>query len=123
MSAATLSAAHVPYFGLLRHARALLVLPVAVFVLAFLFIPTATVLVNSFLTPSRAGDQAFTLQNYWLIISDEFYWEVILRSLRISGMAVFCAVLLGYPAALYVFFSESRWRKWFLFIVVSPLFL
>jgi putative spermidine/putrescine transport system permease protein len=88
----------------------------------FLVAPLLAILVNS-LTVSKAGVVSFSLANFGKVLTDGFYWEILLRTLRISLITTAITLLLAYPAALYLYFSESRWRRIFLFIVISPLFL
>jgi putative spermidine/putrescine transport system permease protein len=91
--------------------------------LFFFVVPMLVVLANS-LTATGAGDRTvFTFANYVQVLTDGFYWEVFGRTLKISALTTAGALLLGYPAALYLYFSQSRWRRVFLFIVVSPLFV
>ncbi|GAA4323807.1 ABC transporter permease [Pigmentiphaga soli] len=99
--------------------RALLLLPVILFLFVFLLIPFGIVLVNSLSSDGRP----LTLANYIDIVADEFYWDVMWRTLRISLFTTLAALCLGYPAALYLYFSQSRWRRVFLFVVISPLFI
>jgi putative spermidine/putrescine transport system permease protein len=101
---------------------AALLLPTLAIAVFFFVIPMAAVLVNS-LSTGVAGTRQYTLGNYLSILTDDFYWEVILRTLRISLLTTLVSLLLAYPAALYIYFSESNWRRVFLLIVVSPLFI
>jgi putative spermidine/putrescine transport system permease protein len=88
----------------------------------FFVVPMLVVLANS-LTGGEGDRTYFTFANYVQVVTDGFYWEVLGRTLRISALTTAAALLLGYPAALYLYFSQSRWRRVFLFIVVSPLFV
>jgi putative spermidine/putrescine transport system permease protein len=100
----------------------LLLLPTLLVTIVFFVVPMTTVLVTS-LTLNGAEAAGYTLGNYVSIVTDDFYWEVMLRTFKISVLTTVGALLLGFPAALYVYFSESRWRQIFLVIVVSPLFI
>ncbi|MDP0930305.1 ABC transporter permease [Paracoccus onubensis] len=99
-----------------------LALPAILVVTIFLFIPFAVIFQNSMTIPSEGGF-AWSVKNYTTILGDSFYWEIIIRTLRISLITTAAALLLGYPAAMYLYFSKSRWRRVFLFVVVSPLFI
>jgi len=100
----------------------LVMTPAVVTSLCFLIVPMVAILINS-LTVSRAGVTSFSLANYLSVLSDGFYWEVLLRTVRISLITTLVTLLLSYPTALYLYFSESRWRRVMLFVVISPLFL
>jgi putative spermidine/putrescine transport system permease protein len=90
--------------------------------LLFFVVPMLTVLYNSVTVP-EAGTLRLSLGQYLAVLSDEFYWEVMLRTLRISLLTTVAALLFSYPAALYLYFSKSSWRRVFLFVIVSPLFV
>ncbi len=100
----------------------LVLLPTLVATVFFFIIPMAAVLVSSF-QAGPFGAQTFTFANYVEIVTDDFYWEVLWRTVRIAVITTLCALILGYPAALYVYFSDSDWRRVLLLIVVSPLFI
>jgi putative spermidine/putrescine transport system permease protein len=102
--------------------RALVAVPMVAASLCFLVAPLLVILVNS-LTVSMAGGVSFSLSNYAKVLTDRFYWDVLLKTVRISLITTVATLLLGYPAALYLYFSESRWRSVLLFIIVSPLFI
>jgi putative spermidine/putrescine transport system permease protein len=100
----------------------LLLLPALFVSLVFFVIPMVTVAAYSLSTPGPEGAR-FTLENYVTVVTDEFYWEVLLRTLYLSLGATLAALVVSYPAALILFFSDSRWRRVFLFIIISPLFI
>ena len=101
----------------------LMIGPASLVSLVFFVIPMLVVLANS-LTATQAGDRTvFTFANYVQVVTDGFYWEVLGRTLKISALTTLAALILGYPSALYLYFSQSRWRRVFLFIIVSPLFV
>lgn len=112
--------------ALQRFARAqaplLLIAPSVLFSALFFITPMAVMLGYS-LSDSDGKATVFTFGNYLQLVSDTYYWEVLLRTTRISLSSTLCALALGYPSALYLFFSRSKWRSVFLFIVISPLFV
>lgn len=105
-----------------RRLGLILLLPTLAIAICFFVIPMSAFLVSS-LSAGAPGAQHYTLSNYTSIITDDFYWEVMLRTVKISVVTTVFALLIGYPAALYVYFSESNWRRVLLLIVVSPLFI
>lgn len=102
--------------------RALVAVPMVAASLCFLVAPLLVILVNS-LTVSTAGNVSFSLDNYIKVLGDRFYWDVLWKTTRISLITTAVTLILGYPAALYLYFSESRWRSVLLFVIVSPLFI
>ncbi len=115
------AASNLPQFTSGRTA-ALMLAPALLIAALFFVVPMIAVFVNSF-TVESGGATHFTLSNYTDFLSDDFYWEIMLRTLRISLITTLVALMVGYPAALYLYFSQSRWRRVFLFLVVSPLFV
>ena len=100
----------------------LLMLPAALVAIAVFVVPMSAIVVSAFMT-GRGASEHLSIANYLNILTDDFYWEVLLRSVRVSVFATLATLVLGYPAALYLFFSESRWRQFFLVIAISPLFV
>jgi putative spermidine/putrescine transport system permease protein len=98
----------------------LMLVPSTLFVVVFFVIPLGVMFAGS-ITDRTAG--GLTIGHYVEILGDEYYWEIILRTVRVGAMSTALALLIGYPAALYLYFSQSRWRRVLLFIVVSPLFV
>lgn len=115
------AASNLPQFTSGRTA-ALMLAPALLIAALFFVVPMIAVFINSF-TVESGGATHFTLSNYTDFLSDDFYWEIMLRTLRISLITTLVALIVGYPAALYLYFSQSRWRRVFLFLVVSPLFV
>ena len=115
------AASNLPQFTSGRTA-ALMLAPALLIAALFFVVPMIAVFINSF-TVESGGATHFTLSNYTDFLSDDFYWEIMLRTLRISLITTLVALMVGYPAALYLYFSQSRWRRVFLFLVVSPLFV
>lgn len=102
----------------------LMLLPALLLSLVFFVIPMVQVALTSILTPESEGQtRKWTLAAYWVVIQDDFYWEVIGRTLHIGILTTLASVVFGYPAALFLYFSRSRWRQVFLFILISPLFV
>ena len=65
----------------------------------------------------------FTLRHYVRLLTDSYYLEIIGRTLAL-GLAVTVATLvIGYPVALFLARTRSRWRNWLTLLVVFPLML
>lgn len=96
--------------------------PAVIIAIAFFIIPMSTI-VFSATTSLQEGVAVFSLDNYLQIIGDSFYWEVLLRTVRVSIFTTIVALIVAYPAALYLYFSESKWRQYFLVVAISPLFI
>jgi putative spermidine/putrescine transport system permease protein len=92
--------------------------------LSFVFIaPICILIVLSFYQmtgPAVVGDEA-SLDNYIHFFSDVFYLRILWNTFILGGTVVFFCLLIGYPVSYYLARSRSRWRGFFLFLVVSPL--
>ena len=65
----------------------------------------------------------FTSRHYVRLLTDSYYLEIIGRTLAL-GLAVTVATLvIGYPVALFLARTRSRWRSWLTLLVVFPLML
>lgn len=113
-----------PALGRFARAQApLLLLAPSVLFSALFFITPMAVMLGYSLSAAEGKATVFTFGHYLHIVSDEYYWEVLFRTMRIALFTTLCALVLGYPSALYLFFSQSGWRRVFLFIIASPLFV
>jgi putative spermidine/putrescine transport system permease protein len=100
----------------------LLLLPAILVAIAVFIVPMSTIVLSGF-TVGRGSAEHLSIDNYVNIVTDGFYWEVLLRTVRVSAYATLAALALGYPAALLLFFSDSRLRQFFLVVAISPLFV
>lgn len=100
----------------------LLLTPVTLLSIAFFVIPMAAIGVSS-LTEGQGRAAHFSLANYIEIVADDFYWEVLARTVRVSIMTTIAALVLSYPAALFLYFFDGWPKKLFLLAAISPLFI
>lgn len=106
--------------------RAILVAPAA----AWLAIAWAWPILLVFAMSLREFDQVtmqlrgYTLEHYTQVLTDPFYLEAFLRSLRIAAITTLLSAILGYPAALHIATMRSqRGRALFTLIVLIPVML
>ena len=64
---------------------------------------------------------AFGLTSYAKLAADNFTWSMTGDSLRLAAVAASIALLLGYPMALFLFRSRSRFRGVLAVAAVAPL--
>lgn len=84
--------------------------------------PMAAILAFSFWTQDYLSvDTTFTLNNYREAFTDPIYRELMLRSLKISGMVTLVTVVLAFPVAYFISFHVRPERKslW-IFLVTIP---
>jgi spermidine/putrescine transport system permease protein len=99
-----------------------LVSPTFVYALVLLAAPLAAIVLLSFWTQQFLTIQRdFTLANYSEALTDPLYRELMLRSLRISGLVTLVTVTLAFPVAYFISFHVRPERKslW-LFLITIP---
>jgi putative spermidine/putrescine transport system permease protein len=65
--------------------------------------------------------EAVALDSYATLFADEFTWALTANSFRLAATASTGAVLLGYPIALFLFRTRSRFRPLLAILAVAPL--
>ena len=100
-----------------------LLLPATVLFVVFFLFPLGVLVANSFHDYSRLAGiiPEFTLKNYVRILSDSYYLEIALRTMRLAFMTSIVTLLIGYPIALYLTVATPRQRAWIILFVLSPL--
>ena len=58
--------------------------------------------------------------NFALLFEDPFYFEALLRSLRVAAISATLCLLVGYPMALAIARAPERWRSTLLLLVILP---
>jgi spermidine/putrescine transport system permease protein len=113
-------------FGKLMRSEAgkglMLVSPTFLYALLLLAAPLVAIVLLSFWTQQFLTIQRdFTLANYTEALTDPLYRELMLRSLRISGLVTLVTVALAFPVAYFISFHVRPERKslW-LFLITIP---
>ena len=96
----------VPYFFLL---------PGIVLLLFFLFLPLLSVL---WPTVFPAG---FSLDAYISFFTDEYYQEILIRTVRIALTTAIICILLGVPTAYFISRCPNKWKGILIAISIFPL--
>src|SRR5215475_3750803 len=101
---------------------ALLALPLALYLAAFLVVPFVNIVVLSFYTysPTRIWTPELTTANY-LALVDGTFGTVLLRTLRLGLVSTLICVVFGYPLAYFLARAERRVALIGLFFLVMPL--
>ncbi|SEO18812.1 spermidine/putrescine transport system permease protein [Salinihabitans flavidus] len=75
-----------------------------------LFVPLMFIVVYSFWLRSAAGaDQVgFFLDNWQEALSDAFYRDILLNTLKIAGITTIVCALMGYPSAYFIARSKGN---------------
>lgn len=95
---------------------AILLAPALIVLLGVFLIPMAYMLMLSFQTK----EAVWSLSNYFLVLKDPYYYEVMWRTLRVSLWTVLFTILLGFPVALYMAKCSPKMRGLITFLIISP---
>jgi putative spermidine/putrescine transport system permease protein len=102
-----------------------LMLPASVLVLVFLALPLLLLFrysLNRFV-PGQFMVEAVTLENYVKFVTDPYYSAVLRTTLMMaSGVTLTCLVA-GFPAALYLARTTTRFKAMLILAVILPLFV
>jgi putative spermidine/putrescine transport system permease protein len=65
----------------------------------------------------------FTLKNWRDLVSDDYFFEIFLRTLRISVMVTLASAVTGIPEAYILIRMRAPWRGIFLLVILGPLLI
>ena len=102
----------------------LLLAPALLLFLGFFVVPLGVVALVSVLTgnPINDPEARFTAQNYAKLLSDRFYLDVLVVTLRVGLWATLASLLVGYPLAWQLARMRSKTlRTLLLMAVLSPM--
>jgi putative spermidine/putrescine transport system permease protein len=63
----------------------------------------------------------FTLKNWFEIAADSYFFEIFMRTFRISVLVTLATILIGVPEAYILNRMSPAWRSAFLLVVIGPL--
>ena len=99
----------------------LLLAPVILWVVAFVVVPAAIMLVYSFAARGTLGGVVLDvrLDNYAAVV-DPVYLRIIVRSIGYAGLTTLLCLAAGYPVAYLIGRAGERWRTALLMAVMVP---
>ena len=109
--------------GLRGRAGLLLFLPATMLVSFAFLVPLGHLVVFSFwraVPGSNLPDRVFSLNNYERILTDPYYLEIYLQTIRISIIATSLSLLLGFPLALYISRQQGMKKGVLMVLVLLP---
>jgi len=112
--------------GLARHAgAAAAVAPAGLYVVALLVLPFLFLVWISLQDgdPLMVEHTQWTLQHYGKVLTDSLYLDALMGTLRLGVVVTLVTLVLGYPVALFIAQSGSRFTTLAMAIVVLPLFV
>ncbi|MGY6249584.1 ABC transporter permease [Bosea thiooxidans] len=104
----------------------LLIAPLLLVLAGFFLAPVLMLLPTSFgVYEPGAGlvKGAWTLENYTQIVTDDYYREVIWRTLGLGLSVTLICLLLGYPLAYLIARGPENWRVPLILLVIFPMLL
>jgi putative spermidine/putrescine transport system permease protein len=108
-----------------RRTALALMMPASILVLAFLAVPLLLLLrysLNRFV-PGQFMVEALTLDNYVKCVTDPYYFAVLKTTLLMAiGVTLACLVA-GFPPALFLARTSSRFKAILILAVILPLFV
>jgi putative spermidine/putrescine transport system permease protein len=108
-----------------RHGVALLA-PLASILAVFFLLPVLLMLPTSlreYVPGAGISGGAWTFENYVNIITDEYYREVIWRTLGLGFGVTLACLILGYPVAYLLARGPQHWRLPVTLLVIFPMLL
>jgi len=104
----------------------MLIAPLALVLAGFFLIPVLMLLPTSFgeyMPGSGLVKDVWTLENYTSIVTDEYYREVVWRTLGLGLSVTLVCLVLGYPLAFLIARGPERWRLPLILLVIFPMML
>ncbi len=101
----------------------ILILPLAIFLLFFFFIPAIRLMTFSVMTQNAQGviGAPFTLAHYIRFFEVDLYQKVLWSTIRISLITSFLAAILAYPVATVLVRGNIALTRIITLIVIAPL--
>lgn len=99
------------------------VLLATVFIVVFFVVPVIYLAAISFATYNRSSGFEWTLglHNYIHLLTDEFFWEVLWRTVRLSVVTTLLSLLLAFPLAQYLVIARGLRQLIVFIILLMPL--
>jgi putative spermidine/putrescine transport system permease protein len=104
----------------------MLIAPLALVLAGFFLVPVLMLLPTSFREYAPGvglTTGVWTLENYTRIVTDDYYLEVIWRTLGLGLFVTLACLVLGYPLAYLIARGPQRWRVPLILLVVFPMML
>ncbi len=106
-----------------RLAPAAMALPATILFAGLVLVPLALTLILSFHVYDHATgvQDAWTVGQYLTVLTDPYYYEIFLRTFRLSALTTLICIVVGAPEAYVLSRMRSPWRSVFLLVVLAPL--
>jgi len=103
----------------------LLLFPLIVWLLIFMILPYAFILIQSFLETDMFGKVVyhFNLSSYQKIFTSEVYYSTLLRTLWFAVIVAFVCIVISLPLAYYIAFIVQRNKVLIYTLIVLPFWM
>jgi putative spermidine/putrescine transport system permease protein len=97
--------------------------PYLIYMLALFVIPISYMLLVSFYSniPGGTMESALTISNYIEILNSEVYRTALVSTVKISVLTTLLTIILSYPIAYSIVFSENRYSSVLILLVIVPM--
>lgn len=104
-----------------RDSSWLLLLPIYIFTLIFVFVPLIYMVVLSFMSRAEVWGfvSEFTLENYARIL-EPLYLGTFIDSLKLALMSTFFIILVGYPFGYFMARLSGKWKSRMMILLMIP---
>jgi putative spermidine/putrescine transport system permease protein len=103
--------------------RWLLVLPGTLWMVLFVGVPLASIVLFSFWKAGFAGLRPdYNIENYTKVLGSASFWSITLWTYEVILMALAGVILLAYPAAYFIWriIKDERWQTAILLLCIVP---
>lgn len=99
----------------------LLLIPIYVFTLLFVFAPLVYMVVLSFMTRAEVWgfEWEFTLENYKRIL-EPLYLNTFMDSMKLALLSTLLIILIGYPYGYFMAKLPAKWKKRMMILLMIP---
>lgn len=104
----------------------MLIAPLALVLAGFFLVPVLMMLPTSFgeyVPGAGLAKGVWTLENYTRIVTDDYYREVIWRTLGLGLFVTLACLVMGYPLAYLIARGPEPWRVPLILLVIFPMML
>lgn len=103
----------------------ILMSPALASVMLFLVVPLGFILIYSFWLRTAAGavQPGFYLDNWIEVLTDPFYRDILIQTLRIAAISTVLCILLGYVPAYFMARSTTRHKALLILLLMLPFWI
>jgi spermidine/putrescine transport system permease protein len=103
----------------------ILMSPALASVALLLFIPVCFIVVYSFWLRTATGSEqvGFYLDNWIEVLTDSFYRDILIQTLRIAAASTILCILLGYVPAYFIARSSTRHKTLLILLLMLPFWI